>query len=137
MSTEWKPLLQGDLAEQASQSVQEIAAALESSVPTEGGRSSSIAGGQSGEALFYTYLALHTGDEAAAERAAQLVEQAAEALAVQPLPPNLYTGFAGVAWTMENLRGSLYAEDGDEDEPVEGLGVAHAIPLHTSPRLAA
>jgi len=135
MSTEWKPLLQGDLAEQASQSVQEIAAALESSVPTEGGRSSSIAGGQSGEALFYTYLALHTGDEAAAERAAQLVEQAAEALAVQPLPPNLYTGFAGVAWTMEHLRGRLFEDDGDEDDPVEEIDEALAIPLRRSPWL--
>ncbi len=133
MSTEWKPLLQGDLAAQARQSVQEVAAALESTDSPEGSRSSSIAGGQSGEALFYTYLALDTGDEAAAERAAQLVEQAAETLAVQPLPPNLYTGFAGVAWTMEHLRGRLFEDDGDEDDPVEEIDEALAIPLQRSP----
>ena len=138
MSTEWKPLLQGDLAAQARQSVQEIAAALRSDAPEaegQGPRSSSIAGGQAGEALFYTYLALDTGDEAAAERAAQLVEQAAEALAVQPLPPNLYTGFAGVAWTMEHLRGRLFEEDEDEDDPVEEIDEALAIPLRRSPWL--
>jgi lantibiotic biosynthesis protein len=133
MSTEWKPLLQGELAEQARQTVQEIAAALKSNGSTEGARSSSLAGGQAGEALFYTYLALQTGDEAAAEQAAQLVEQAAEALAVQPLPPNLYTGFAGVAWTMEHLRGRLFEEDGDEDDPVEEIDEALAIPLQRSP----
>jgi lantibiotic modifying enzyme len=133
MSTEWKPLLQGDLAEQARQSVQEIAAALDSAALPDNARSSSLAGGQSGEALFYTYLALHTGDEAAAERAAQLVERSADALAVQPLPPNLYTGFAGVAWTLEHLRGRLFEDDGDEDDPVQEIDEALAIPLQRSP----
>ncbi|HEX4962848.1 MAG TPA: lanthionine synthetase C family protein [Thermoanaerobaculia bacterium] len=135
MSTQWKPLLQGELAEQARQSVQEIAAALESlnKPEAEGFRSSSVAGGQSGEALFYTYLALDTGDEASAERAAQLIEQAAEALAVQPQPPNLYTGFAGVAWTMEHLRGRLFEDDGEDEDPVEEIDEALAIPLKRSP----
>jgi lantibiotic biosynthesis protein len=132
MSTEWKPLLQGDLAEQARQAVQEIASALPTVTPGEV-QSSSLAGGLTGEALFYTYLALHNGDESAAERAAQLVEQAAETLAVQPLPPNLYTGFAGVAWAMEHLRGRLFEEDSEEDDPVQEIDEALAIPLQRSP----
>jgi lantibiotic modifying enzyme len=133
MSTEWKPLLQDDLAEQARQAVQEIASALQTLTPGGEAQSSSLAGGLTGEALFYTYLALHNGDEVAAERAAQLVEQAAETLAVQPLPPNLYTGFAGVAWAMEHLRGRLFEEDGDEDDPVQEIDEALAIPLQRSP----
>ena len=133
MSTEWKPLLQGDLAEQARQAVQEIASALPTGSPAGEMRSSSLAGGLTGEALFYTYLALDNGDDAAAERAAQLVEQAAETLAVQPLPPNLYTGFAGVAWAMEHLRGRLFEEDSDEDDPVLEIDEALAIPLQRSP----
>src|SRR5258706_14752209 len=115
MSTEWKPLLQGDLAEQARQALQEIASALPTGSPAGEVRSSSLAGGLTGEALFYTYLALDNGDEAAAERAAQLVEQAAGALAVQRLPPNLYTGFTGGAWAMEHPRGRPVGGDSDED----------------------
>jgi lantibiotic modifying enzyme len=83
--------------------------------------------------LFYTYLALHTGDDGAAERAAQLVEKAAETLAVQPLPPNLYTGFAGVAWAMEHLRGRLFEEDSEEDDPVQEIDEALSVPLQRSP----
>jgi lantibiotic modifying enzyme len=132
MSTEWKPLLQGDLAEQARTAVEEIASALQST-PAGEAQASSLAGGMTGEALFYTYLALHTGDDAAVERAAQLVEQAAETLAVQPLPPNLYTGFAGVAWAMEHLRGRLFEEDGDEDDPVQEIDEALSVPLQRSP----
>jgi lantibiotic modifying enzyme len=134
MSTEWKPLLQGDLAEQARLAVEEIATALQST-PAGEAQASSLAAGMTGEALFYTYLALHTGDDDAAERAAQLVEQAAETLAVQPLPPNLYTGFAGVAWAMEHLRGRLFEEDSDEDDPVQEIDEALSVPLQRSPWL--
>ena len=134
MSTEWKPLLQGDLAEQARLAVEEIASALQST-PAGEAQASSLAAGMTGEALFYTYLALHTGDDDAAERAAQLVEQAAETLAVQPLPPNLYTGFAGVAWAMEHLRGRLFEEDSDEEDPVQEIDEALSVPLQRSPWL--
>jgi lantibiotic modifying enzyme len=134
MSEEWKPLLQGDLAARALAAVHDIAAALESQEESEGSRYASLAGGLSGQALFYTYLALQSGDDAPAERAAQLVEQAVDVLAVTPLPANLYTGFAGVAWTMEHLRGRLFAEDGDEDEdPVQEIDEALLAPLQRSP----
>lgn len=133
MSEEWKPLLQGDLATQALGAVHDIAAALESLEEGEGGRYASLAGGLSGQALFYTYLALQTGDDAPAERAANLVEQAADALAVTPLPANLYTGFAGVAWTMEHLRGRLFADEGDEEDPVAEIDEALLAPLQRSP----
>jgi lantibiotic modifying enzyme len=133
MSEAWKPLLQGDLAAQALAAVHDIAAALESRQESESGRYASLAGGLSGQALFYTYLALKTGDDAAAERAAQLVEQAADVLADTPLAANLYTGFAGVAWTMEHLRGRLFEEDGDEEDPVQEIDEALLSPLQRSP----
>jgi lantibiotic biosynthesis protein len=133
MSEAWKPLLQGDMAAQALAAVHDIAAALESKEDREGGRYPSLAGGLSGQALFYTYLALRTGDDAPAERAAQLVEQAADVLAETPLPANLYTGFAGVAWTMEHLRGRLFEEDGDEEDPVQEIDEALLTPLQRSP----
>jgi lantibiotic modifying enzyme len=133
MSTEWKPLLQGELAERARQTVQEIAAALESAPSAGEVQSSSLAAGLTGEALFFTYFALADGGDAPAERAAQLIEQAAETLAVQPLPPSLYSGFAGVAWAMEHLRGRLFEEDGDEDDPVREIDEALSIPLKRTP----
>jgi class I lanthipeptide synthase len=133
MSKAWKPLLQDDLAAQALAAVHDIAAALESQADREGSRYASLAGGLTGEALFYTYLALQTGDDAPAERAAQLVEKAVDVLAETPLPPNLYTGFAGVAWTMEHLRGRLFEADGEEEDPVQEIDEALLTPLQRSP----
>jgi class I lanthipeptide synthase len=133
MSETWKPLLQDDLAAQALDAVRDIAVALESQEEKESGRYASLAGGLSGQALFYTYLALQTGEEAPAERAAQLVEKAVDVLAETPLPANLYTGFAGVAWTMEHLRGRLFEEESDEDDPVQEIDEALLSPLQRSP----
>jgi lantibiotic modifying enzyme len=134
MSRPWSPLLSGSLADQASQAVQEIAGALSSAARPERAVAASLAGGQAGEALFYAYLALHTSDAAAADRAADLLDQAAEALASTPLPPSLYGGFPGVAWTMEHLRGRLFEEEmeGDED-PLQEIDEALLAPLSRSP----
>src|SRR3954454_23998598 len=120
MPTPWKPLLTGPLAAQATESVHEIAAALPAHDPEEGW-SASLAGGQAGQALFYAYLALHTAEPSAADRAADLLEAAADALASVPLPPSLYAGFPGVAWTMEHLRGRLFEEDGEDEEGEDPL----------------
>jgi hypothetical protein len=120
MPTSWKPLLTGPLAETATQSVREIAAALPGHGPEEGW-SATLAGGQAGQSLFYAYLALHTAEPAAADRAADLLEAAADTLASVPLPPSLYAGFPGVAWTMEHLRGRLFEEDAEGEEAEDPL----------------
>jgi lantibiotic modifying enzyme len=133
MPRPWSPLLSGPLADQALQAVREIAGAL--ATAPESGRSASLAGGQAGQALFYAYLALHTSDSAAADRAADLLDQAAEALASTPLPPSLYSGFPGVAWTMEHLRGRLFEEEMEEGEedPLQEIDEALLAPLSRSP----
>jgi len=135
MSTPWHPLLEGPLAAQASQAVGEIAESLASPEPSEGGRSASLAGGLTGQALFYTYLSLHTSEPSAAERAADLLDKAAEELANQPMAPSLYAGFPGIAWTMEHLRGRLFEEDGEEEEedPIQEIDEALLAPLGRSP----
>jgi hypothetical protein len=120
MPTSWKPLLTGPLAEQAAQSVREIAAALPGLDAREG-LSASLAGGQAGQSLFYAYLALYTAEPAAADRAADLLEQAADTLASVPLPPSLYAGFPGVAWAMEHLRGRLFEEDEEGEDGEDPL----------------
>lgn len=115
MTGNWQPLLEGPDAEQVSEAVHEIAAALpEADSLTQEARGASLAAGQAGLALFYSYLALAENDEAQADRAAALLDGAVEALATTPLPPMLYVGFPGVAWVAEHLQGRLF-EPGDDD----------------------
>src|SRR5581483_9907721 len=107
MTQTWNPLLTGPLADRASRTLREIAEALPGSAFREGSPQGSLASGLAGQALFYAYLALSTSDEAAADRAAEFLERAADELASTPLPPHLYAGFPGVAWTMEHLQDLL------------------------------
>ena len=107
MTSTWKPLLHGPDAERALQSVREIAAELPSAEAASPLRHASLAGGQAGHALFFAYLALHTGEDAAADLAADLLDKASERLAEEPLPPTLYTGFPGVAWTLADEPGAM------------------------------
>src|SRR4051794_24825954 len=94
MSRSWHPLLEGSAAAQAEQALREIATSL--TLPEHAfrtGREASVAGGVAGQALFYSYLHLHTSDPAAADRAVELLDRAAEELAGTPMPPSLYSGF--------------------------------------------
>jgi lantibiotic modifying enzyme len=137
MTRPWNPLLAGPLAEQASRTLREITDALPSAESKRPGSPATLASGMAGQALFYTYLALATSDETAADRAAELVEGAADELASTPMAPNLYAGFAGVAWTMEHLQGRLFestaeGEDAGEDPMLE-IDEALLGPLSRSP----
>jgi lantibiotic modifying enzyme len=64
-----------------------------------------LASGHAGRALFYAYLAAASGAEAG--RALAHLDAACEALAREPLGPDLYAGFTGVAWTLRHLAGVL------------------------------
>lgn len=107
----WRPLLEGALAARALQAVEEIARDLESYTPMDDRRYPSLAGGAAGEAVFHAYLSLHGGDEHQAERAAALLDTAAQALATTFMPPGLYSGIAGVAWAAEHLQARLFEPD--------------------------
>jgi plasmid stabilization system protein ParE len=135
MSRSWRPLLEGPLAAQASQAVDQIAESLLPPELSGNGREASLAGGLTGQALFHTYLYLHTSDPSAAERAADLLDKAAEELANQPMAPSLYAGFPGIAWAMEHLQGRLFEDDGEEDEedPIQEIDEALQAPLSRSP----
>jgi lantibiotic biosynthesis protein len=74
--------------------------------------SPSLAGGTAGVALFFAYRAGRGDGPGAAgdsEAAGVLLERTTEALATTPLAPDLYAGFAGVAWTAEHLYGPRFA----------------------------
>lgn len=131
MTETWRPLLEGPLAAEALAAVHQIAAALPPAGSTPPGRGASLAGGQTGQALFHAYLALHGGDESEADRAAELLDSAAELLAEVPMDMSLYSGFAGVAWVIEHLRGRLFESD-DEDPNLE-IDEALLVPLSRSP----
>lgn len=122
MKSPWRPLLTGDLAAQAQQAVDEIAVALDSRTPNSPdleARGASLAGGTAGQALLRAYLHLHTGEERQADRAADLLETAAESLASTVMMPGLYSGFTGVAWVVEHLQGRLFESDPNDDPNLE------------------
>src|SRR5436305_5599182 len=123
MTRTWHPLLTGPLADRASRAVREIAEALPGAASRDGAPQASLASGLAGQALFYAYLAIATSDEAAADRAAECLEKAADELANTPLPPHLYAGFPGVAWTMEHLQDLLFeASEGEEaEDTIQGM----------------
>lgn len=134
MSSPWRPLLENSEAERALQAARAIADALPSAEAPSLLRHASIAGGLAGQALFYAYLSLVTDDEAAADRASGLLDQASEQLAETPLPATLYTGFPGVAWTLEHLQGRLFEPAAEDDEdPALEIDEALIAPLERSP----
>jgi lantibiotic modifying enzyme len=135
MTETWNPLLTGPLADRASRAIREIAEALPGAASRDGASQASLASGLAGQALFYAYLAIATSDEAAADRAAECLEKAADELANTPLPPHLYAGFPGVAWTMEHLQDLLFeAPEGEEaEDPIQEIDEALLAPLARSP----
>lgn len=127
MTENWHPLLTDSLADRVSEAVREIAAALPATA------NPSLSGGQAGQAVFHAYLALHGEDEAQADRAAELLDGAVEALATTPLPPTLYTGFPGVAWAVEHLQGRLFEPGEDDEDPNLSVDEALLGALERSP----
>jgi len=124
----WSPLLTGEDADRAREALAQVAGELSewTSRPqggTTGIRAPSLAGGDAGVGLFYAYLALATEDETEADRwadeAVRLLDRAAEALSTTVTPPELYSGFSGVAWTLEHLDGRLFENEGDGQEAID------------------
>ncbi|HEX2223513.1 MAG TPA: lanthionine synthetase C family protein [Thermoanaerobaculia bacterium] len=110
----WSPLLTGSLARRAWEAVQDIAADLRAAPPAEVS-AASLAAGDAGQALFWSYLAQAGGGEECEERALACVEGAVEALSTQPLGAMLYVGYPGVGWMVEHLQGRLLTTDEGED----------------------
>jgi lantibiotic modifying enzyme len=113
-ATDWRPLLDGELAVRAEEAIRAIAAALADydDLPA----SVAVA-----HALFYGYLARIADADAAhyAGRADQLLERAFDSVATTRMGPMLYGGFTGVAWTAEHLSrvpGAAEREPGAGDE---------------------
>jgi len=117
--TTWRPLLEGDDAERAWAAIRDIAEALRPEAENLGPDADPcFAGGTSGLATFYAYLGAESGNEEWIELAERLMEHSIDALTERPLRPDLYAGFTGIAWAIDNLRGILYDDDEDDDDPI-------------------
>ena len=97
MSTGWSPLLEERDAAAAREAVDAIAGDLMRTAPG----SATLAAGDAGIALFFDYLSR----EQRLPVPAPHLERAIEALRQDELDASLYSGFLGVAWTVEHLRG--------------------------------
>jgi lantibiotic modifying enzyme len=110
---EWKPILEGELAERSWSSVMTIAKELSSFTTAD----FSLAGGSSGIALFFHQLSLvkpYDGYEAQTER---FFLHAADALANEISNATLYSGFPGVALVGHMLSPSPVSEE----DPYESI----------------
>lgn len=128
------PFLTGEDAARAREALAALAQELRASEGTSEGREEnrdsdsrmdwpSLAGGDAGLGLFYAYLALSAADEADADRwadeAIRFLDRSAEALSSSVTPPSFYSGFTGVAWTMEHLDGRLFENEEDGQETID------------------
>ena len=121
--TTWHALLEGETAEKVWEVIFEIAGAL---VENEAERvGPTLTGGAGGISIFFSYLAQAREDEAFADTAVRFYEQMVEtAVPGFPFLPGLYSGIAGVGWTVEHLAGRLFSpdgEDGDEEDSNQPL----------------
>lgn len=119
--TEWRPLLEGPLRERALQTIAEIEGRLRE---RQGVYGPELAGGLAGLAFLFAELERvqpRNGHQAHAEH---LILEAAAAIEEQPLMPWFYSGFPGIAWSIERLGtvGVPSIEDLEEiDEALLGL----------------
>lgn len=127
----WRPLLPEGLASRALDAAEAIAedlrhltsaAAPTESLPLNRNRFS-LAGGLSGQALFFAYLDRARPSQGYDETAAELLESAFEELARAEADPGFCGGFGGVAWMVEHLRGWLVDDEGEDpgEETAEAL----------------
>jgi lantibiotic biosynthesis protein len=112
------------LARRAGEAVDELAAALAAAAGAGAGGAESpylqretLADGPAGAALFFHYLDQARPGQGHDERALALLEAAIDATSERPAAAGLYGGFAGIAWTLEHLTGSLVEPPalGEED----------------------
>src|SRR6266540_4169546 len=118
VGTCWRPTLSGTTAQQALQAVDAIAESIPSITPLPE-RDPSLAGGQAGLALLYTWLAQTRRTPQAEVLAWQYLDQAIEAVATQAMDASLYGGFPGVAWAAELVDHLLDPDAEDRNEAVD------------------
>lgn len=121
--TNWEPIAQGSLATEAFAALDDINNALPQPGGVLGAPGSapdpSLASGDAGLALYWAYQSLSSGTSEHAERSLAHVDQAIHAVAETVLSERLYSGFTGVAWVVEHLRGRVLHGTPDMNTPID------------------
>lgn len=127
MTSQWQPILEDELAARALSIVRAIGEALCTPRPKA---SPPLAHGLAGQALLQVYLARAGLEGGSFEAANALLDLAIVGLERQILPPDLFSGFLGVAWATEVL---LTGEASDEEDPNEEIDEVLADLVERSP----
>jgi len=126
--TTWEPIASGSLATEAFAALDDINNAL----PQPGAVAAdvalapdaSLASGEAGLALYWGYQSLSSGTFEHAERSLAHLDQAIAAVAETVLSECLYSGFTGIAWVTEHLRGRVLHGTPDMNAPIDEALVA-------------
>ncbi|MFP5289261.1 MAG: lanthionine synthetase LanC family protein, partial [Thermoanaerobaculia bacterium] len=123
----WLPLVSGALADEATAAIDAIAADM-AEPEMQFGLSRqyplSLGFGRAGVALFQTYLGACRDDEESIARAAECLGDSLQGLSEAIMLPDLYRGFAGIAWTFEHVKERLWGPL--EDDPCQEVDDALA-----------
>jgi lantibiotic modifying enzyme len=120
----WQPILNGASRERALTLVDDIAAELtrrfQVASDVTGGGAWSLATGRAGVAVFLAYYAAVRNDDETGDLAARLVEESLDSATGMAILHQLYSGLAGVGWTLAHLEGGLLdLSDGDPNDAIE------------------
>ncbi|HEY0513326.1 MAG TPA: lanthionine synthetase C family protein [Thermoanaerobaculia bacterium] len=117
MSATWEPILVGREAARAEAALGAIAEALACwpPFPEEDPFGSSLATGEAGLGLFFSYLDRARPGAGYAELADERLERAIDGLAASFQQAGLYQGFVSIAWTVEHLRDREDPDDPNEE----------------------
>jgi lantibiotic biosynthesis protein len=129
LSTTWVPILGDELGEDALSAVSAIGATL----PAEPASSFSLARGLPGRALFYAYadatMGTHEHLDAANDALNQSIEIFSGQQPLEPTPPGLFEGFAGLAWTLSHVLSRYGIDEDPNTEFDESLAEILAVDL--------
>jgi lantibiotic modifying enzyme len=129
MPLTWQPILTGPEADRAAAAIGAVARDLAAwpAFAENDPFGASLATGEAGLALFFSYL--HRARPAAGygELADERLDRAVDRLATSFHQPGLYQGFTGIAWTVEHLRNR------QEEDPNEAIDRALFDLLAKSP----
>ncbi len=118
------PLLAGEEARRAEEALDRLAAALERdgvlAVLTP-----NLSRGLAGVALFYGYLAQARPGDGWDGLTLDLLGRAVEGLREGVLKAGLFTGFTGVAWTVDHLQARLFGGDEDFNGSIDAALLEH------------
>jgi lantibiotic modifying enzyme len=133
-SAGWRPLVDGALREQTLRVAHALARALEDTLRHRA-PDASLATGDTGLALLFTWRDRVNPSEHHAALARGLLDDAMEAVASRPMMMGLHAGVSGVAWAVEHLHGGGAEEEGDALEDVDtALAQRLAVSPWTAPQ---